>query len=50
MKFIFFLFDFDENNVIDLNEFVCSCKSILTGICKLSKMESPPISDIETYA
>jgi len=33
-----------------MKEFVCSCTEVLLAICKLSKIKSPPLSEIEEYS
>jgi len=50
IRFIFAMYDFDESGVLTLDEMVLSFRSTLSGLAKLSKIDPPTETEVETIA
>lgn len=50
MNFVFMCYDFDESGELTLDEMTLSLKSTVTGLCKISSINIPTLSDFELIA
>ena len=50
MNFVFTCYDFDESGELSLDEMTLSLKSTVTGLCKISNLPIPTLSDFELIA
>eukprot|EP01035_Chromulina_nebulosa_P034703 gene34703-46586_t len=48
IRFIFAMYDFDESGVLTLDEMVLSFRSSLSGLAKLTKIDPPTETEVET--
>lgn len=49
-RFIFFLFDFNNSQTIEMKELVLSFQSTIRGLCKLVQLPVPSLEDVEEIA
>ena len=50
IRYIFGIFDFDESGVLSVDEMILCLRTTISGLCKLSAIDSPLETDIEHIA